>query len=144
MQKKTPKTVVFTEAEKQAMQGAAYAVWSECAYDVLQSEAEERHTSVERVTVSRSLAMEIALDAGRMEDHLRDQMRRDAASRSPAGRRKEAANARQAKRGGWTYRPPSAKPIVVTPELLTRIDAADYDTLIAAVRPAFGYARYGL
>lgn len=29
-------------------------------------------------------------------------------------------------------------------DLLARIDKADYSTLIAAVRPAFSYARYGM
>jgi hypothetical protein len=34
-------------------------------------------------------------------------------------------------------------PGVITEDLLKRIQAADYKTLIAAVRPAFGFGRYG-
>lgn len=63
--------VTFTPEEALAMQRAASAVWDECAYDLLTAVAEERGKDVNAVTVPRSTAIEIALDAGRMEQRLR-------------------------------------------------------------------------
>lgn len=99
-------TVKFTPEEALTLQRAAYAVWDECAYDLLTAVAEERRKDVNAVTVPRSTAIEIALDAGRMEQRL-------ATSGAPA-------------------------------ELMEKIRAADYKTLIKTVRPAFSYARYGM
>lgn len=36
------------------------------------------------------------------------------------------------------------KPGVLTDDFFKRLEAADYETLIAAVKPAFPYARYGM
>lgn len=94
------------------MQQHAHAVWDECAYDILQATAEEEGKDINSVMVSRDVAIEIALDAGRMEERMRSAMRR-----STSG---------------------------VTQDLLDRIDKADYKTLIAVVKPAFAFSRYGM
>lgn len=108
----TKKAALFTAAEKDFLGGAAYGVWQECAYDLLQSVAEE--SGGRKSTVSRAVAIEIALDADRMTSDLR----------------------RSLKSGH--------NPDVLTADLIARVEAADYKTLIAAVRGAFTYARYGM
>lgn len=114
---RTRPAVAFTDDEKKALQAAARAVWDEVGYDVLQMTAEQAGKDINRVTVSRDEVIEVAIDAGRAEDRLR-------------------AQAAAAKRRGT--------PTVVTDEFLKRVAAADYDTLIAAVTPAFPFARYGM
>lgn len=112
-------TVTFTDEEKKALQRAALAVWEECGYDVLQAVAEDQGKDINAVTVSRAEAIEIALDAGRPEDRLR-------ASVGAARRAKHDAEAD------------------LLFALLEKMKTADYDTLIAAVKPAFPHARYGM
>jgi hypothetical protein len=73
-------SVVFSPEEVALLASEAYAVWDECAYDVLTAVAEDKGKTIERVTVSRAVAMEIALDAGRLEERLGG--RRGIASRS--------------------------------------------------------------
>lgn len=109
---KTTKAVTFTKDEQALLGRFAYAVWEECGGDVLTAVAEEKGKDINAVTVSRAEVIEIALDAGRMEERLR-----------------------AAKKRGDPK---------VTDDLLTRVAAADYDTLIKAVRPSFTYARYGM
>lgn len=102
--------IKFTDDEKRLLGSLAHAVWEECAYDILQMTAEEEGKSINAVTVSRSVVIEIALDAGRMEERLKSSVARGLA----------------------------------TEDLLRRVREADYKTLIAAVKPAFAYARYGM
>lgn len=102
---KTP----FTEEEAKLIQQAAYTVWSEVAYDVIQGIATMKNKRAESITVSRSVAIEVALDADRTEQELRRM-------RDP----------------------------LVTPDLLKRVQDADYLQLIRVVKPAFPHARYGL
>lgn len=108
---KTTKAVTFTKDEQKLLGWFAYAVWEECGADLLQAVAEEKGKDINAVTVSRAEVIEIALDAGRMEEKMR-----------------------YAKRNGH---------LAVTDDLLARVAAADYDTLIKAVRPSFHFARYG-
>jgi hypothetical protein len=61
----------FTPEEISTITGCALAVFNECAYDLLTAVAEEKGKSINAVTVSRAEAMEIALDAGRIEDRLK-------------------------------------------------------------------------
>ena len=63
--------VKFSDEEKELIRRAASAVWDECAYDVLQGVADEKGKNINAVTVSRAVAIEIALDAGRCEDRIR-------------------------------------------------------------------------
>jgi hypothetical protein len=106
-------TVKFTADEKKLLGSLAYDVWNECAYDLLQAVAEEKGKDINSVLIPRSHVIEIALDAGRMEEKLERCIHR---GNDP----------------------------VATPDLMERVKAADYKTLIAAVKPAFSYARYGM
>jgi|SRR5262245_14516898 len=115
--KKTVK-IKFSEAETRAIQQAALSVWDECGYDCLQATAEETGKSINRVTISRAQVIEIALDAGRAEQKLEQRARLDA-------KRDEQSS-------------------VVTADFLARYKQASYEQLIAIVKPAFSYARYGL
>lgn len=65
------KTPLFTDAELEIIQAHAYAIWSECAYDILQAVADEKGKSVDEVSVSRAVAMEVSIDAGRLEERMR-------------------------------------------------------------------------
>ena len=111
------KAKLFSDEELKTMQSAAYAVWDYIGADCLNAVADEKGKDVNAVTMSRAEVIELSLDAGRFEDQLAD-MRRNA---TRAGR-----------------------PTVVTDDLMARIAACDYKTLIAAVKPAFTYARYGM
>jgi hypothetical protein len=106
--------VRFTAPERALLGRVAYGIWTDVGHDVLQAVAEQSEMPIERVTVSRAEAIEIALDAGRFE----------AALRRLAVRKQ--------------------LPDLVTLDLLARVDRASYRQLIAAVRGAFSYARYGL
>lgn len=64
--------VSFTPEEKRLIQHAASTVWGECAYDLLQCVADEKGKSINDVSISRAEVIEIALDAGRAEDLIRD------------------------------------------------------------------------
>lgn len=111
------KKVKFTEAEREILGSVAYGVFSEIAPDLLAGIAEDKGKSIDAVTVSRPLAIEVALDAGRFEEAIaQDRARAARAGREPK----------------------------VTDDLLARIKAADYKTLIAAVKPGFPYTRYGM
>jgi hypothetical protein len=59
----------MTDADVRAIQQAANAVWSECAYDVLSAVAEE--SNGKKTTVSRAVVIEIVLDADRLAERLR-------------------------------------------------------------------------
>lgn len=68
--------IAFTEEEEKLISGAAYAAWNECAYDVLQAVAEDtKHKNINRVTIPRSHAIEIGLDAGRAEQLLKSDLK---------------------------------------------------------------------
>lgn len=69
-------TPEFSEHEKKFIGGEAKAVLDECAYDLLESIAEEKGKSVNDVFIKRDEAIEIALDAGRLEQRLRAAIRR--------------------------------------------------------------------
>lgn len=75
--KKSMIVVSFSKEEIEHVQGAAHAVWEECAFDVLQATADEptwrggKARNINSVTVSRAEVMEIACDAGRLEELLR-------------------------------------------------------------------------
>jgi len=113
MKTKAAPAVTFTAQEKELLGSLASAVWSEVAYDILQAVADDKGKDIGEVTIPRSHVIEIALDAGRMEERLQ----------------------RCVNRGGDP---------IATDSLLERVKKADYDTLIAAVKPAFSYTRYGL
>jgi len=113
----TSKRIKFTTEETEAIRRAARAVWDEVGYDCLQAVADDKGKDINAVTVSRAVVIEIALDAGRAEEMLRSQQRRD----EKAGR-----------------------PAVITDDFFTRLQAATYKQLIALVRPAFTYTRYGM
>ena len=72
----TKTKIVFNEAELEAIRSAASSVWDECAYDMLQATAEDKGKSINSVTVSRAVVIEIALDAGRPEERLKEMRRR--------------------------------------------------------------------
>jgi hypothetical protein len=109
----------FTDAEQELIRAAASAVFSDCAYDILQAIADDSGKSIERVTISRDEAIETALDADRTSAKLK-QWRRQWAAKG------------------------DARALDVSDDLLARFEAASYDALIALVRPAFGMRRYGL
>jgi hypothetical protein len=110
-----PAKIDFTDAEKDLIADTAFMVWNECAYDLLSSVAESRMKDINAVTVSRPEAIEIALDAGRMEVRLRDDLR--------IGRM----------HGG-----------VLTVDLIHRIRAAPYAQLIRICHRRFVHTRYGM
>ena len=109
---KATTTVQFTADEKKLLGSLAHAVWDYCGEEILQMVAEEKGKSINAVTIPRSHVIEIALDAGRMEERLQQAIRR-----------------------GQPH---------ATEDLMARVKAADYQTLIAAVKPSFTYARYGM
>jgi hypothetical protein len=73
--KKDGTWIEFNEAELKLIQGCVADVWNEVAYDLLTSIAEEKGKSVNSVTVSRSLVIEICLDAGRPEEIFKERTR---------------------------------------------------------------------
>jgi hypothetical protein len=109
--------VTFTDDEKKAIQQAARAVWEECAYDILQMTADEQGKDINAVSIPRRDVMEIALDADRTEERLRQRMYREM------------------KRDGQS---------VVTNNMLDRMRQATYSHLIRIVQSAFPSARYGM
>jgi hypothetical protein len=60
----------LTPSDIKLIQQHAQGVWNECAYDVFAALAEEKSKSINSVTVPRAVVMEIALDAGRLEQSL--------------------------------------------------------------------------
>ena len=72
---KAPK-IAFSEPELEAIRSAASGVWDECAYDMLQATADDKGKDINDVSVRRSVVIEIALDAGRPEERLKDMRRR--------------------------------------------------------------------
>lgn len=75
----------LTADDVRLIQSNAHAVWDECAYDIFQSIAEEKGKDINAVTVPRAIAIEIALDAGRLEERLG--LGRPRCQLSEAGRR---------------------------------------------------------
>jgi hypothetical protein len=67
----TKKQSPFTEAEQVIIRRHAYRVWEYCGGDVLQAIAEDTGKDINRVTVSRAVAIEIALDADRCTESMR-------------------------------------------------------------------------
>lgn len=116
MAKKVAK-IQFTEEEVKRIQQTVHHVWDEIAYDVLQGVADEKGKDINAVTVSRAVAIEVALDA----DRAKEEMRHDMYLAEKAGRS-----------------------CVITKDLLERLDALDYKALIKLVKPAFPYSRYGM
>jgi len=64
------KITTLTDAEQELIARAAFSIWNECADDLLQAVAEEKDKDLYDVTVPRSVAIEIALDAGRLEERM--------------------------------------------------------------------------
>lgn len=62
----------FTDEEKELIRHAAVGVWEYVGGDALQALAEEKNKPIERVTYSRSEVIEMALDASRCEERLRE------------------------------------------------------------------------
>lgn len=60
----------FTDAEITAIQRAARGVWDSIGYDAITSCAEADGKNPDRFTMSREEVMEIACDAGRLEEEL--------------------------------------------------------------------------
>lgn len=115
--------VKFTPDEAHELQSVVHAVWDECAYDVLTAIAEEKGKSVDAVTVSRAVVIEIGLDAGRAEERLRG--------------RERVARDRGKKDPNYLVEADMIK------SLLEKMGKADYKQLIRVVRPAFTFSRYG-
>ena len=111
------KRPAFTDDELALVRSVVSSEWDAVAYDVLQAVADDKGKDINAVTVSRAVAIEVALDAGRPEARL--DARRQSDTR--AGRVS-----------------------LVTDDLLARWDRADYRQKIAIVKPAFSYTRYGL
>jgi hypothetical protein len=111
------KNKLFTDEEIEIIHRAAAGVWQECGCDVLSAIAEEKGKSAESITVSRSLAMEIALDAGRTEEMIKRNLQ-------------------------WRNR--STPKFVLADDFWTRYESLDYKALIKLVKPAFPYTRYGM
>lgn len=78
------KKTKLTEDEVKCIQLTAYSVWCEIAYDALLGLADEKGKSVDEVTYSRAEAMEMALDAGRLEGLLRQNGKADLAAKFDA------------------------------------------------------------
>lgn len=120
---------VFTDEEKKELQSAASAVWDEVAYDCLVATAEEKGKTVDEVTIRRSVVIEISLDAGRPEEHLRRAL--NALNKRTPFTDEDGARAR------------------VLTGLIEKLNSSydkkayTYGQLIAAVRPAFPYTHYG-
>lgn len=102
----------FTDVELETLRRAARSVWDYVGGDALSALAEEG-----RDTMKRAEVIELALDAGRLEDELTRTRSRD-------------------ERAGRTS--------VVTDDLLARWNALDYETCIKLIKPAFPYATYGM
>lgn len=109
--------ICFTELEIKELRGATYAAWNYVADDALQAVADDKGKNIDKVSISRSDAIELALDAGRMEQILRER------------RRTAEVN---------------GKPTAITDDLLARWDSVDYKQKIKIVKPAFQYTRYGM
>jgi hypothetical protein len=76
MKTTTTPTVKFSAVEIEMLQFAARQVWEEIAYDCLVALAEEQGKHVDAVTMPRAHVIEVALDAGRVEDLLQRHMLR--------------------------------------------------------------------
>lgn len=75
----------LTERDVREISAAAYAVWNDVAYDLLQAVADEKGKDINAVTVSRAVVMEIVLDADRLADRLRPRSKTSPHPLSPAG-----------------------------------------------------------
>lgn len=71
----TMKKPLFNDEEVKLIQSAVLQVWDEVAYDVLQMVADEKGKRAEQVSIPRAEAMEVAMDAGRPEERLRQATR---------------------------------------------------------------------
>lgn len=67
---RVPLLGLFTEAELQSITRAIGRVWDECAYDLLQSVADDKGKNINSVSVSRAVVIEVSLDASRPERFL--------------------------------------------------------------------------
>lgn len=77
------KQLGVTDQDIKEVMVAAWAVWSDVAYDLLQAVAEEKGKDINAVTVPRSVVIEVVLDADRLRERL---LTRDRTTRlSPAG-----------------------------------------------------------
>lgn len=65
------KKMTLNQTEQEAIARAASAVWDEIGYDCLQATAEDLGQNINRVSIPRSQVIEIALDAGRLEERLK-------------------------------------------------------------------------
>lgn len=115
--KKGTTFVRFTDEEKAEIANAAWQVWNDCAYDLLQAVATERGKDIYKVMIPRSQVIEIAFDAGRTEQILKERMIR----------------ARRANR-----------PTVITDDLLARLNQASWRQLTAIGKTVFHDTHYGM
>ena len=69
-------TVKFSDEEMRLIQNAASQVWDEVAYDCLIATAEDKGKDPNSITIPRSQVIEIALDAGRPEEILKERTRK--------------------------------------------------------------------
>lgn len=115
--KKGTTFVRFTEEEKTEIAVAAQQVWNDCAYDLLTAVAEERGKDIYHVMIPRSQVIEIAFDAGRTEQILKEKMIR----------------AHQANR-----------PTVITDDLLARLNKASWRQLVGIGKTVFRDKHYGM
>lgn len=99
------KITTLTDEEQNRIADYAMQVFDECAYDLFTAVAEEKRKSVYEVTIPRSHAIEIALDAGRLEERMRNR---------------------------------------ITPDLMARWEALDYDQKQAVAKRRFTNRRYGM
>lgn len=115
--KKGTTFVRFTAEEKAEISRAAWQVWNDCAYDLLTAVAEEREKDIYKVMVPRRVVIEIAFDAGRTEQILKERMVR----------------AHRANR-----------PTVITDDLLARLNKASWRQLTAIGKTVFRDTHYGV
>ena len=106
----------FTPAQAVVLRACVSGVWNEVAYDILTATAEEKGKDVDAVTVSRAVAIEVSLDAGRPEERMRLHNRNAAKHNVPTE---------------------------LTEEVIARWEGLSYEDRQAFVKPCFPYSRYG-
>jgi len=64
-------SIEFTGSEMMELHSIARGVWEYIGHDTLQCVAEEKSKNINAVSITRAEVIELVLDAGRFEDHMK-------------------------------------------------------------------------
>jgi hypothetical protein len=119
VRRRPAKRIRLAEDEARIVQAAALAVWQHVGYDVIATVADSKGKSPETLTIPRDKVLEIIVDAGRLEDQLRADIK--------------AIRFQQKRIATIDF-----------DALVKKVEALTPDEITALLTPAFSLKRYGL